>query len=530
MPTYRIYIRRPTTSPPIWDWAGTVVASNQQIALGRAYADWLNLKPNPLPPALSQCPHLVNLSGPVLRVLAASAVSPGQQAFIDAIQKQATNFLATQLDGAFSAVSYPAGFNYGITYGANAYYNRATLQDIDTLLAVGSNGQLDLSGGGFSNLYSQLMQAVTFSFSQADTAKMNQQDKAASAQIASILTEFNSVGGTYSSLLPFGGKLQDVFNQLTKLYGSLDNLPDSLNALRNAITTYKSLAGDSYALHNRYYAATTRIAAASQNTVSPSINNGGQEVDTNSYYVGYTPNKLPSDNQLIGWLNTASNAIKVSITLKHFSSNSSQLSISGGTSFEIPIADILGISVNASASYDLSRYTSSSSNVTMDITYPGVTLFPATPSALSADNKTGWYANDILQEVATKTGQDATGYKLQGSEFDVSTLFGTGKTFSRLKTFVISQQPTITLTFTGVDTHKITSDLQVHASVNVTLLGLFSVGSASSTYSVQKVDADSSTGSVTVTFGLPQVSGTIPLQQQVAYVLGGVASYPPDHI
>jgi hypothetical protein len=35
---------------------------------------------------------------------------------------------------------------------------------------------------------------------------------------------------------------------------------------------------------------------------------------------------------------------------------------------------------------------------------------------------------------------------------------------------------------------------------------------------------------VTVTFGPPQASGTIPLQQQVAYVMGGVGSYPPNNI
>lgn len=528
MPTYRVYLRRPT-STSWWDWAETVVATSPNIAIGWAYADWRNSNPNPPVPPLSQCQSQVQSIG-ITNVLGASSVSPGQQAFINDIQNQVSKFLTTQLDGAFNMVIYPSGFNYGITYGNNAYYNRATLQDIDTLLGVASNGQLDLTGAGFSNLYAQILQGVTFSFSQQDTATMNKQDTAASAQIASILTEFANAGGTFSNPLPFGGKLQDVFNQLTNQFKGLDKLPDSLNALRNAIASYKSAAGDSYALHNRYYAATARIAAALANTLTPTANNGGQQVDTNSYYVGFTPNKLPTANQLIGGLNTASNAVSVQINLSSFSSNSSKLSISGGTSFDIPIADILGISVNASASYDLSRYTSSSSVVTMDITYPGVTLFGSIPSALSADNNTGWYANDILHEVATKTGQDATGYKLQGHEFDVNDLFGSGKAFSRLKTFVISQQPTITLTFTGADASKITSDLKVNASVKLDLFGLFTLGSVASSYSVQNVDAESKSGSVTVTLGPPQASGTIPLQQQVAYVLGGVVAYPPDHI
>lgn len=531
MATYRVYIRRPGTKAPLVDWMQTVVAKDASTAIAYAYANWVNDKPTPPPPPLSQCDAQAVLKATAATaLLGSSAVSAGQQAFIDDIQNQVSKLLATQLDGAFHVVIYPSGFNYGITYGSNAYYNRATLQDIDTLLGVTSNGQMDLTGAGFSSLYAQIMQGVTFTFSQADTATINSQDQAASAQIASILTEFNNAGGTFTNPLPFGGKLQDVFNQLTKQFGGLDKLPNSLNALRNAISSYKSLAGDSYALHNRYYAATARIAAALANATTPTTSNGGMQVDTSSYYVGFTPNKLPTANQLIGSLNTASRAVKIQINLSSFSSNSSQMSISGGTSFNIPIADILGISVNASASYDLSRYTSSSSTLTMDLNYPGVTFFPSIPSALSLDNSTGWYANDILQEVASKTGQDATGYKLNGSEYNVSELFGPGKAFSRLKTFVISQQPTITLTFTGADASKITSDLQVKASVKLDLLGLFTLGSAAGSYSVQKVDTNSRSGSVTVTLGPPAVSGTIPLQQQVAYVMGGVAAYPPDNI
>jgi hypothetical protein len=457
-------------------------------------------------------------------------VTPGQQAFIDNIQKQVSSFLATQLDGAFNVVNYPSGFNYGITYGNNAYYNKATLQDIDTLLGVASNGLLDLTGGSFSNLYSQILQAVEFSFSQQDTATMNSLDTAATAQINSILTEFTNAGGTFSSLLPLGGKLQDVFNQLKKEFTDLDKLPDSLNALRNAIASYKSMAGDSYALHNRYYAATQRIVAAQSNTTRPKADNGGMQVDSDHYYVGFTPNKLPSANQLIGSLNTDSNAVSMQINLFNFSSTSSKLNISGGIDFDIPIANILGISVNASASYDLSRYTSSLTNITMDITYPGVTLFASIPSVLASDNQTGWYANDILQEVATKTGQDATGYKLQGAEYDLQELFGKGKAFSRLKTFVISQQPTIMLTFTGNELSDITSDFHVGASAKLELFKLFTLGSVTGSYLVKKVDGKAQTGSVTVEFGPSLPSGTIPLEQQVAHVLGGVAAYPPDNI
>jgi hypothetical protein len=528
MPTYRVYLRRPTTHPPVWDWTQTVVASNSSAAIDNAYSAWEATNPMPPAPPLSQCEAQTTIKSSTMQLFS-SSISSGQQAFITEIQNQVARLLGSRLDGKFNVVNYPSGFNYGITYGNNAFFNQATLQDIDTLLSVASNGEMDLTGGAFSTLYADILQAIAFVFSKQDTATMNQQDTAASAQIASVLTEFTNAGGTYSNPLPFGGKLQDVFNQLNKTYGSLANLPPTLNALRNAIASYQSMAGASYALHNRYYAATARLAAAIANVTNPAASNGGMQVDNTDYFVGFTPNKLPTANQLIGGLTTAGNQVSMTLSLSDFTSTSSTMSISGGTGVEIPIADLLTISVSTSASYDLSRYTSSSSEVTMNMNYPGVTLFPSIPSALSTDNSTGWYANDILQEVVANAGQDATGYQLQGSEFPVDTTFGPGQTFSRLKTFVISQQPTTQLTFTGVDTSKVASDLQVKMSVDLNVLG-FSVGSASGQYQVQNVDNNSSSGSITVTFGPPLPSGTIPLQNQVAYVLGGVASYPPNNI
>jgi hypothetical protein len=460
----------------------------------------------------------------------ASDITPAQKAFIEAIESKVKSKLGGKLDGTFQVVSYPSGFNYGITYGNYAYYNEATLQDIDTLLGTSSSGGLELTGGGFSDYYLNLLQAVTFSFSSADQKTMNDQDTAANAQIASVLTEFENAGGTYSNPIPFGGKLQDVINQMLNQYGSLDQLPDTLNSLKNAIVAYKSAAADSYALHSKWYVADARLKAIKANTKNPTLTNGGLQTGNNSFYVDYNHQKLPTDNQLLGWLTQESNSVTVSISVSHFDSTETQFSIEGGAGGTIPILDLLSISVGGSASYGLSKYTSSSSSATINISYPGLASFPALPTNISKDNTTGWYANDILQEVVQKTGQDATGYKLQGSEYNIDDTFGTGKTFSRLKTFVISQQPTISMTFKGSDTSNIVQDFKQNASLSVKLFGLFTIGSVSESYKVRTVQTDSQTGEVTLTWGPPAVSGTIPLNQQVAYVLGGVASYPPNNI
>ncbi|HEV2644295.1 MAG TPA: hypothetical protein VGT98_16410, partial [Candidatus Elarobacter sp.] len=69
-------------------------------------------------------------------------IGAAQQAFVQTVQSQVTPVIESELDGAFQMAPYPAGFNYGIVYGSNGYFNAATLGDIDTLLQTSSSGNL----------------------------------------------------------------------------------------------------------------------------------------------------------------------------------------------------------------------------------------------------------------------------------------------------------------------------------------------------------------------------------------------------
>lgn len=451
-----------------------------------------------------------------------------QSDFVNDIQAKVAQMLSSQLDGNFQMVSYPSGFHYGITYGANAYFNPATLSDIDNLLSTSSSGELDLTGNTFTGLYLQLMQNIAYVFSQADQKTMNDQDNAATAQISSVITEFTNAGGVFTNPLPFGGKIQDVINQVTKQYGSIQNIPASLNGLRNALASYEQIASQSYTLHSAYYAAQNRLTAIIANLSGASSSNGGMQTGANSFYPGFTPANLPTANQLIGGLQSK-NSVSVNITMSDFSSSSMSLSVEGDAGIDVNILDIIGIDVNSSTNYDFSKYSSAETIVTMNMEYPGVTLFSVVPTPLSLDLSQGWYANDILTDVVKNTGNDASGYALQGTRFSVADVFGVGQELARLKTYVISQQPTITMTFTGVSESDVMSFFNVNASTEISLFG-FRIGGGSTNYAVSSVQSGNREGSVVVTFGPPAVSGTIPLQNQVAYVLGGVASYPPKNI
>jgi hypothetical protein len=354
---------------------------------------------------------------------------------------------------------------------------------------------------------------------------MEDEDNNAQMQVTSILAEFEGAGGTYSSPLPLGGKLQDVFNQVVSNYGSIADIPSTMSGLRNALATYEETTRNSYQLHGRSTDALQRLNQAITNTKSPTAKNGGQQIDAVTYLVGYSPEKLPGAKQLTDSLKNDGNAITLSLSASNFTAETTSLSMENRVSFTVFLG-FLSLSVNHTNKFDYSSYMYEDSSMEIDMKYPGVTLIGVAPSALTTDGSTGWYAEDILLEIAEKSGKNATGYQLQGSEFSVDELFGKGKRLSRLRTFVISQYPTVTMTMNKVDVSSVSKHFETDNDISISLFDCITLGEHSSTYKVSSVTSDASSESITVTFAPPAISSDLRLDEQVAYVLGGVASYP----
>lgn len=465
--------------------------------------------------------------------MSSSGIAPtaAQQAFVNALESKVNSTFSSQLDGEFSMVGYPAGLHWGIQFGPNNYYNAAALNDLDLQLAVASNGELTLTGSNFSTLYMQLLNLVTYVISDADNAVIQQQSNAAASQISSVISEwennFGQITSTAGAVPP--SKLGYIEGQVQTLWGGdISKIPSSLASFENAYQSYQLAAAQMNTIMQASAAANTRLAAAKANTQNPSATNGGLQTGASTFYVGYVG--MPAQSVINSGLQTSSNQVSVSLSLSDFSGSSSNLSVNGSAEGSLDVADIFTVSVEGSASYDLSKYASSSSSVTMTISYPGVTIVPAAPLNLNGAGQMGWYDNLILTEAVNNMGKGTTvtGYQVQGSQFPAS-FFGPGGGFSRLKTYVISQTPTTSLTFTNADSSLVQSDFQEQSSVSVNLLGFIPLGGASQSYSVQSVDSQSSTGSVTVTLGPPVQQGTVPSNQATAFVLGGVASYPPNN-
>ncbi|WP_227284996.1 MULTISPECIES: hypothetical protein [Paracoccaceae] len=467
----------------------------------------------------------------------ASELTPAQQTFVDGITSKVGTLLDGQLPGTFQMVAYPPGFHPAVQFGASAYYNSTMLDAFNGTLEIGTNGMLTLGNQQFSTLYYNILTNATYQYSSADQKVVNDPN-IANQQISVVNTATSSGFVAAYAVTPvnyptvMGAVLKNFSADATdwstsNISAAASKLPNAgFASLGQAIASAVQLLSPLNTILGAQSAANAELAAAMANTQKPTAANGGLPISATDYYVGWTP--MPANAQIQGGLQSGSK-VSIQVEASNFSSTSASLSINGKTGFSIPILDVIDIGISASSSYDWSKTTTSSSSLDMTIEYPGVTIVQIDPLPLSADYAKGWYDQSLLQSIIAGSGNaDVSGFKIDPSnQYAVDKMFGKGKAFSRLKTLVVSQAPTITMVFSADQANSVTSSFKENASVDVKLFGLFSVGSFDESYSIDKVHTDTASGTVTVTFAPPEIKGTVPPEQQVCTVLGGVADYPP---
>jgi hypothetical protein len=467
-----------------------------------------------------------------------SSITPAQQAFMDALKQKLNQQFSTLTNGKFETISVPDGFYWGIQFGPNNYYNKNSLNQMNLQAITASNGNLAIGNANFTTLYNSIMQAVVFDFSQGDLDDLAKDNAAFQAQIQAVINSWESDNGApiaasdIATAVP-KTKLGYIQAQVLKNWPDPRNIPSSMQSFKQAYQTFQTQAQVSNRLTTQSATAMNRVAAAQANSVAGTATNGGLQTDNSNYYPPFGP--FPTQNKINSDLQTLSNKASIKIKLDNFSSQESHLSIESNVGFSIPIFDFIQIGVSGGSKYTVDKYASSKTVINMTIEYQGVTFVetPLNDSNLTTDNTKGWYANDVLTQAINNTRQGGqhpskSGYTLQGTQFPVSDYFGPGKQFSRIKTWVLSQQPTITMQFCGAEASKIKTDFQQHSHVDVKLFGLFSIGSIDQSYQVTNVDDKSVAGCVSVTMGPSVIQGTTPAADARAYVIGGVPSYPPD--
>lgn len=443
----------------------------------------------------------------------------GRQEWNKLVKTTVENSIGAKLDGDFVAANYTPGFPYDVK---EIYYNAGTLTALDCLL--GMTDGIPSLGNPYSSLYKRVINNIKYDFSREDKAKMQKEESEQGSLVGMIVDEYQTCGAeeppiAYPSII-------HIMEAVKKAGGGEDfmhvdvRVHPNLAKICRLLSEYTRIGVYTLELENAWTIADDRMRAIDDHVSNPSDANGGLRVDQTKCNIGW--NELPETKQLLDELEQGG-SVELSLSADHIDETSSDVYFDKSTSVKIPLGWFVHITVNKEEHYDLSQYARHESHMTVSIKFNGITTLGAIPAPLSENNTTGWLANDILCEAAIKSGEDATGYKLNGSEFDPKTLFGKDGQLKRLKTFVISQQPEITLRFNKFDNKTIKEIFTEHSDISFRALGGLIHGGHDEGYSYSVYEDETQSESLVVTITPPPIGTSGSLAKQKAYVLGGVA-------
>lgn len=426
--------------------------------------------------------------------------------------------LGQRLDGDFIAVNHPGGFPYAVK---QQYYNADSLSTLNSLVVIAD--EIPSLSGSYSTLYRNVIDNLEYAFSSEDQALMNQEETKHSSLVGTIINEYKSSEldknpEDYPTIMYILQRIKEVTGS-DYLHVNFRDYP-SLSGLCKELSEYSRLGVYTNKMQNAWDKAYDRMQAISNNIISPSATNGGIKTDGNTYSIGW--DKLPETQQILADLQNGS-TIAFSFSSTEISESSSNLHFESGVTAHVPFSWLFNITVNHEHEYDLSKFARHNSELSVAVTFKGITTLSAAPTLLTEDNVKGWFAYDILNEAAFKSGKDATGYKLHGSRYNPLTLFGSNGQLRRLKTFVISQQPEIKMSFSHFDCSEMEQIFTQSTDVEFSLFGGLVHGTHNNDYTFTDYHFNQDQQTLTVSIVPAPIGESGSIAKQTAYILGGVA-------
>jgi hypothetical protein len=503
----------------------------------------------------------------------AAAINPGGPQFYAALQQQAQNAVASFFNATIYPIQYPSQGDFNWFYQNNSQiFNQATLDYISANVSQGSSSpnavQLS-SSSGFPNDYSQVLTAIAYVLSSADTQTVNAAKLAAAVQEQAIVSDYvasfgaitpamistaqtavgsfavtNSVDYVVAYVLGYlwsGAQTNKTpplsYVQMANarnLSSLLPQQPASGSTVITDVSLYLTKMQAANAILALQQNGSYLLRQIINNTQNPSLTNGGiQTVNANTGVVSTNPTLAyqisPSISAISNDLQNTGRTIIVKMTTSSASGNQLDVSVNGSAGFSV--GSFLQFTVGGSTSYNMSQAAGTSSSASVTITYAGYSMVPTAPLAYNAATNNGWYSagdpgSPINQAIQNK-GQDVSGFQFVGlpSTFNLGPV-SAGGNFGLLNNVLIANYPTISITYTNADFNSFKQSFQQNVSGNLSLFGFISLGSFSESTYKMSYSQGSSNSTFTVTFtGSPAVS-SVPVLQQQAFVIAGAVTNP----
>lgn len=434
----------------------------------------------------------------------------------------------------------PDGVFNANTYG---YLNRVVVPDPNDSDAV-------LLTDPFTGAYNGVIRSTFFALSKADENALVEAELRAQAQQNAVVSSYEQ---TYGRITPdqlkdanvttkidyvidykvarvWSGaidrktpplRLADV--DLTDIESLLPFLPTSARPLLNPITLYLQKMEDSLSLiDTRNYSQSVLDATADASSKATETN-GGLEIMSSdgvrsmvpAWRVGVT------EQQIMEGLANTKQTLTVQMAVTKIDTTTVRAEVSGKGGGVIPI-DFFSLGVSGSFDLDIYSFRGTAESVSIEMTFPGLTIVPVEPKRWDKAQGTGWYYPKPIYDAVRNGGADVTGFVFNPTpSYD----FSAGGNFGLLRTLLLSQFPTISIDYTQGNWDEFSSEFRQNSSWDFRIFGM-KVGSFSQSLYVGVAKKNDVGGGFTVRFEPnPQTLSVGPLDR-VTYVVGAEVLYP----
>ena len=499
---------------------------------------------------------------PLSPALALISPADAAQDFYAVLAQQANAAILPIYHTQITPIQYPSQGDFNWSWETpNGVFNNATFNYVSAGVSPSATaGTVKLSpAGGFAITYAQLLSSLTFTLSSSDQMALNTALQNASSQAISVVSTYEGIFGQITpaqlvaaqKVVPavqtdfdyvvsyiLGSVWSGATQPLTwaamkgarSLQNLMQNMPASGETVLGTVQVFLNVMGSAIGLQDELNLGTWILNQLATNTSSPSATNGGmQTVDPNTgaippgFQVAYEINE-----GVAGIGNDLNNSRSFQVSMDITQSAQSQLSVSfaeeAGFSFDLDEA--LTFSGNESGSFNLNTFTGTSSTATLAMNFNGFTMVPIAAAAWQQATDLGWYFGAPIAEAWQNwtSGTKPTGFNFVS---DPTPILGRdGKGLGQVSNLLISQYPTVTITYSNADFSSFQQAWQENISGNLTLFGFIPVGSVSEGVYSSTAHSNGSNSSFTLTFTPSQQLLSVPPLQQTAYVIGGSFDYP----
>lgn len=283
---------------------------------------------------------------------------------------------------------------------------------------------------------------------------------------------------------------------------------------------------------------TTQISLANQvlmgirsNISNPSEENGGLPLTNTTKLIPgriFQPDE-PLTVQKFLTTNPAQNEVSYEFSVNKSEDTKVTIDFNGSASFTIPIVAFVGVKVGGSAEGHIFNEDYTGVSYSVKVTCKNVMSIPnlsINPLLYDVSTQIGWMNASVLQEAIKNGVQNVnTGYSFTSKpNFD----FGLEGDFGYLEGLILSQFPSVEITFNECDVTKVKKYFEQHAYAKVTFLGI-PLGGVSETTTYDYSYSNETQTSISVTMNPPApgiIPGAVDITGSLCQLLAINAEFP----